>query len=82
MSTRKIIVKAKGAGLSEFERFVEQALHDLQNNTDEEFSRSLQTLYLCSAKEVPVGQGRKAVVLFVPGIYKYIYFSSFIFPLI
>merc|ERR1712137_1121663 len=66
MSASKKIVKPEGVELDEFEQSVEQALSDLQSSSEEEFAKALRPLYLASAKEVEVGQGRKAIVLFVP----------------
>eukprot|EP00121_Abeoforma_whisleri_P008372 Awhi_evm1s7686 len=60
------IVKQNGAALDEFEQSIETAILDLQNSAEEEFVKALKPLYISSAKEVDVGQGRKAIVLFVP----------------
>lgn len=62
----KKIVKPEGVALDEFEQGIEQTLLDLENSTEEDFAKVLKSLTLSSAKEVDVGSGKKAIVLFCP----------------
>ena len=64
MSNGKI-VKAGGAQPDEFELQVAQEIHNLEMSTPE-LKADLHGLRLTSAKEVEVGAGRKAIVLYVP----------------
>merc|ERR1712014_451023 len=48
----------------EVEKGIDQALLDLEINSD--LKSHLRELYITAAKEVEVGQGKKAIVIFVP----------------
>eukprot|EP00123_Amoebidium_parasiticum_P001029 comp12005_c0_seq1/m.6694 comp12005_c0_seq1/g.6694 ORF comp12005_c0_seq1/g.6694 comp12005_c0_seq1/m.6694 type:complete len:191 (-) comp12005_c0_seq1:54-626(-) len=64
MASTKII-KPNGQTPDEFEQSIAQALVDLENNAAE-LKADLAPLYISSAREVDVGGGRKAIVVFVP----------------
>ncbi|CAO3608896.1 unnamed protein product [Mucor hiemalis] len=59
------IVKPAGAQADEFELSVAQALVDLESSIPE-----LRALYITAAKEVELGAGKKAAVVFVPTIHQ------------
>ena len=61
----KKILKAGGAQPDEFEMQVASEIHALEMSTAE-LKADLHGLRLTSAKEVDVGAGRKAIVLYVP----------------
>eukprot|EP01083_Nonionella_stella_P319069 1169203_1 len=64
MASNKI-VKAGGASPDEFELTVAEELLRLQSS-DSEFKATLRDLHITAAKEVDCGQGKKAIVLYVP----------------
>eukprot|EP00128_Syssomonas_multiformis_P012377 Colp12_sorted_trinity150504_noHs@22534 len=59
------IHKANGQALDEVEEQVAQAIFDLESNANE-LKAELRGLYITAAKEVDVGAGKKAIVIFVP----------------
>lgn len=59
------IVKSGRARPDPFERSVAQALYDLEINSPD-LREELRDLHITAAKEVDVGGGRLAVVIFVP----------------
>lgn len=65
MATSQKIVKRDGSQPDEFESAVAQEIANLEA-TSTELKGDLQGLHITAAKEVDVGSGRKAVVLFVP----------------
>eukprot|EP00891_Asterochloris_glomerata_P004952 jgi/Astpho2/4952/Aster-06687 len=62
---RRKIVKEQGKQPDSFEDSVAQALFDLEA-TSTELKADLKDLYITAAKEVDVGQGRKAIIIHVP----------------
>jgi small subunit ribosomal protein S7e len=64
MSAQKIR-KSAGAEPDEFEASVAQELLNLEM-TSPDLKASLRDLYITAAKEVDVGNGRKAIILYVP----------------
>lgn len=51
---------------TEFELQIAQLLFDIQSNQHSEIAANLKELHITSAKEVDLGQDRKAVIIFVP----------------
>lgn len=65
-TTRSKIKKEKGAEPTEFENQVAQLLADLQSNQHSAISADIKELYISAAREIDLGQDRKAVLIFVP----------------
>ncbi|KAI9311630.1 30S ribosomal protein S7e [Dichotomocladium elegans] len=65
MASHKIIKVAGAQPSNEFELTVAQAIVDLENNVPE-LKGDLRPLQITAAKEVDVGSGKKAVIVFVP----------------
>ncbi|KAL2919325.1 ribosomal protein S7A [Polyrhizophydium stewartii] len=65
MSARSKIIKPAGVQPDELELQVAQNLFDLENNTAE-LKADLRGLQFTAAKEVEIGHGRKAIIIFVP----------------
>ena len=65
MSASKKIVKPEGQEPDEIETQVAQELLNLEQSSTE-IKAELKELYFLSAKEVEVGGGKKAIILFVP----------------
>jgi len=64
-STRAKIIKADGERPDEFESSISQAIIELEaSNAD--LKAHLREVYITSAKEVDCGQGKKAIIIFVP----------------
>ncbi|KAL6062139.1 ribosomal protein S7A, variant 2 [Balamuthia mandrillaris] len=64
-SARKKIVKEKGAEPDQFELSVANALHELEVNAAD-LQADLKSLVISSAKQIDVGGGKQAIVIFVP----------------
>mmetsp|Transcript_18990 Transcript_18990/g.19728 ORF Transcript_18990/g.19728 Transcript_18990/m.19728 type:complete len:195 (-) Transcript_18990:66-650(-) len=65
LTGRQKIVKAGGAVPDELEAQVAQELLNLEM-TAKELKADLQDLHIAAAKEIDVGGGRKAIIIFVP----------------
>ncbi|KAI8149057.1 30S ribosomal protein S7e [Fennellomyces sp. T-0311] len=65
MASYKITKIAGAQPTTEFELTVAQAIVDLENNVPE-LKKDLRPLQITAAKEVEVGSGKKAIVIFVP----------------
>ncbi|CAO3668550.1 unnamed protein product [Umbelopsis vinacea] len=65
MASHKIAKPAGAAPADEIELSVAQALLNLENNVAE-LKKELRPLQISSAKEVEIGGGKKAIVVFVP----------------
>lgn len=65
-TARTKIKKDKGAEPTEFELKIAQLLFDIQSNQHSEIASNVKELYITSARELDLGQDRKAVLIFVP----------------
>ncbi|KAK9768490.1 ribosomal protein S7A [Basidiobolus ranarum] len=66
MSAANKIVKPAGAApADETELLVAQALLDLENNVPE-LKKDLRPIQISAAKEIEIGGGKKAIVVFIP----------------
>jgi len=66
-TARTKIVKDKGEQPTDFEKTVAQHLFELQTHAaTNDLKAELKTLYICAAKEVTIGDGKTAVVIFIP----------------
>ena len=65
-TARSKLAKAKGVEPTPFENVVAQHLFDLESNANAELKAQLKSIQISSAKEVDLGDGKKAVVVFVP----------------
>ncbi|KAI8922361.1 hypothetical protein PhCBS80983_g05347 [Powellomyces hirtus] len=65
MSARSKIVKPTGQEPDELELQVAQNIHELEQNVAE-LKEDLMGLQFVSAKEIDVGHGKKAIIIFVP----------------
>eukprot|EP00252_Welwitschia_mirabilis_P022714 TRINITY_DN6232_c0_g1_i1.p1 TRINITY_DN6232_c0_g1~~TRINITY_DN6232_c0_g1_i1.p1 ORF type:complete len:193 (-),score=37.01 TRINITY_DN6232_c0_g1_i1:326-904(-) len=64
-TARKKIQKDKGAEPNDFEETIAQALFDLEN-TSQELKSDLKDLFINSAVQVDIAEGRKAIIIHVP----------------
>ncbi|KAI8366682.1 30S ribosomal protein S7e [Radiomyces spectabilis] len=65
MASHKINKPAGAKPADEFELSIAQALVDLENNVAE-LKKDLRVLQITAAKEVEMGAGKKAIIIFVP----------------
>lgn len=65
MATSKIAKPQGAPPADELELSVAQALYDLESNVSE-LKKELRPLQFSTAKEVEIGSGKKAIVIFVP----------------
>ncbi|KAI0240222.1 ribosomal protein S7A [Massospora cicadina] len=65
MSVDLKIIKPTGQKASQLELTIAQALVDLENSAPE-LKKDLRPLQFCAAKEVDVGSGRHAIIIFIP----------------
>jgi small subunit ribosomal protein S7e len=65
-TARSKISKPKGVEPTPFENVVAQHIFDLESNANAELKAQLKGLQIAGAKEVDLGDGKKAVVVFVP----------------
>ncbi len=65
MSARNKILKKTGEKPQDLELQIAQAMYDLESN-DAELKPELRPLQFVGAKELDAGNGRKAIVIFVP----------------
>ncbi|KAI9224084.1 ribosomal protein S7e [Blastocladiella britannica] len=65
MSARSKIIKPANVQPDELEMSVAQAIYDLENNVAE-LKGDLRAVQIHAAKEVDIGKGRKAIIVFVP----------------
>merc|ERR1711937_1016166 len=65
-NARKKLVKDSGAAATEVEQEVAKALFDIEVSPSSEIKADLRDIYISSAKDVEVKQGRTAVVVHFP----------------
>jgi len=66
-TARSKIRKEKGKEPTQFEDTIAQHLFDIQTHaSSNELKNELKNLVICAAREVDIGEGKRAVVLFVP----------------
>jgi len=66
INARKKIIKEKGAPISTLEEEVAKALLDIEVSPSSEIRNDLRDISMSQAKDVEVGQGKQAVVVWVP----------------
>ncbi|CAE8658158.1 unnamed protein product [Polarella glacialis] len=66
ISTRKKIIKEKGAVATALEEEVAKALFDIEVSPSSDIKADLRDVYISSAKEIEVGKAGAAVVVHVP----------------
>ncbi|KAI8640844.1 40S ribosomal protein S7 [Parasitella parasitica] len=64
MASNKIVKQNGAPAADEFELSVAQALVDLESNVPD--LKGLKALHISAAKEIELGSGKKAIVIFVP----------------
>jgi small subunit ribosomal protein S7e len=65
-TARSKISKPKGTEPTAFENVIAQHLFDLESSANAELKAQLKNIQIAGAKEVELGEGKKAVVIFVP----------------
>jgi small subunit ribosomal protein S7e len=65
-TARSKISKPKGTEPTPFESVIAQHLFDLESSANAELKAQLKNIQIAGAKEVELGEGKKAVVVFVP----------------